>query len=80
MDLELVPGKSLLQVRFEREPLHDFVPHLGVEQLKGRFPAALGDVHGNVGIAQDVFRAPVTEPAQDDPDACARSRCRGGRA
>ena len=74
MNLELVQLECALQLGLELHPLDDAFVHLGLEQLVAAFVVALGHVHRDVGVTQELFGFGGAEPVsgQADPDACAR--------
>ena len=52
------------------QPFHRVRLHRAIEYLTAGFPGALGAIHGNFGIAQNILSL-RTAPAEDDTNACA---------
>ncbi len=57
VDHELFAFESPSQVALELEPPVDLLFHAGVEDHVAGFAPALGAVHGDVGLAQEVLGA-----------------------
>ena len=60
------------QIRLELQPVEDVRVHLGIEDLVARAAPRLCLVHGDVRIAQHLFRPLVALGAHGDPDAYRR--------
>ena len=72
VELELVGDEGALEVVAQLEPGHDALVHGRLEQPVAALAVALGDVHGRVGVADQLLGVtPVSWPEDRDADAAA---------
>ena len=69
MNAELVQLECFAQVSFELQTFDCTRMHSMVEHFKAGFAAALGAVHGNFGVAEDVLGFGPSVTAESDTDA-----------